>query len=131
MWVASGQNARTVCGGGAYRLAPDEPVRDGSLKSMTDQGCICAYSRDIVHRVHPHGEHLHSGAGLHLRRQSDRGHGGPQSAPLASQVFAVSADPAELRFDDRIFAGPAADVSLAGVALSLAAVLRGVRPFAG
>ena len=54
---------------------------------MTDQVVCCEPTAATSSRrsCPPAGEYLHSGAGLHLRRQSDRGHGGPPSAPLASR----------------------------------------------
>ena len=82
---------------------------------MTDQGCMLRALQPRHHRgdqLLQRGQHLHSGAGLHVRPQSDRGRGRARGARgRRIEVFALQAHPPELRPDHRLFAGAAADVS--------------------
>ena len=79
---------------------------------MTDQGCMLrAYSRDIVAAVAASREvsTFIPGARLHLRAQSDRGRRRARGARgRRIEVFAVQADPPQLRPHHRLLARSAA-----------------------
>ena len=63
------------------------------------------------HRQFARGEHVHPGAGVHLRHESHRGRGRARRARgRRVQVLALPAHPAQLRPDHGILAGAAADV---------------------
>ena len=80
-----------------------------------------AYSREIVGRGRrePRGQHVHPGARLHVRAQPDRSRGRARGARgRRVEVFALQADPPQLRPHHRLLARSAAallDVRDAGV----------------
>jgi hypothetical protein len=76
---------------------------------MTDQGCMLrAYSRAIVKAIVSTREvsTYIPALAYTFAAQSDRGHGRPcRARRWRVEISAVPADPAELRFGDRVFAG--------------------------
>ena len=72
-------DARRTRGGAASASRAMNRLRERITRiRMTDQGCMLrAYSRDVVDAINAvqRGQHLHPGAGLHVRAQPDRSRG--------------------------------------------------------